>query len=97
MSQLTLLSTINLCSSKCVSISQIIRSEINQQSTDDIVDLGVSVVNQPIPLPLDGNTFASGRNGLSLSDSEVLVVLFMLEECQPWLQGSGGLVANVQT
>ena len=80
MMKLALLSPINVRPSKCVSISHLICSEINQQSTDDNVCRDASVVNQPIPLPLNDDTDASGRNGVSESE-----VPGMLGQCQTWL------------
>ena len=74
MIKLTLLSPINEFPFKRVSVSQIIHSEINQQSTDDNVGKDVSVVNKPIPLLLNDNTYASGRNGVSVSVLSMLWV-----------------------
>ena len=75
MRKLTLLSPINPRPLKRISVSKIIRSAINKQSTDDNVGRYASIVNQPIPLPLNDNTAASGRNGVSVSESEVLAEL----------------------
>ena len=101
MSNLTLISLINSGPSKRVSVSQLPRSEINHQSTDDNVGWDASVVNRPIPLPLNDNTAASVRNWLSVSDSEVSSLLVVTGACWGHIisgsQVSGGLVANVQT
>ena len=75
MRKLTLISTINARPSKCVSIYQLLLSEINQQSTDENVVRDVFVVNQPIPLTINDGTSVSSRNGVSVSESEVLEVL----------------------
>ena len=80
MSKLTLLLPINARISKCVSVSQIIRSEINQKSIDNNVSWDDSVVNRPTPLPLNDDTSASRRNGVSVSELEVSSVLGMLGE-----------------
>ena len=85
MRKLKILSTINSRPLKCVSVYQLLRSEINQQSTDDNVGRDASVVNQPIPLQIKDDKSASGRNGVSVSDSEVLAVLVVLGECQTCL------------
>ena len=69
MRKLTLISTINARPSKCVSIYQLLRSEINQQSTDENVVRDLFVVNQPIPLPLNDGTAVSSRNEVSMSES----------------------------
>ena len=66
MRKLTLLSHINARLSKPVSVSQLLCSEINQQSTDDTVGRDASVVNQPTPLSLNDNTAASIKNGVSV-------------------------------
>ena len=71
---MTLFSPINAHSPKHVSISQLLRSEINKQSTDGNIGQDASVVNQPIPLPLNDDIAASGGNGVPVSDSEVLEV-----------------------
>ena len=75
MRKLTLLSPINVRLSKRVSVYQVLHSEIDQQSTDANVGQDASVVNQPIPLPLDDYAAVSGRNGVSVSELEVLSVL----------------------
>ena len=67
MNNLTLISPINSRPSKCVSVSQLLRSETNQQSTDDNVGWDASVVNQPIPLPLNDDKAVSRRNGVSVT------------------------------
>ena len=56
MKKLTLLSPINARLSKRVSVSQLLRSEINQQSTDDNVGWDASAVNQPTSMPLNEDT-----------------------------------------
>ena len=84
-SNLTLISPINVRPSKRVSVYQLIHSEINQQSTNNNVGQGASVVNQPIPLPLNDDTAVSGRNGVSMSESEVSAVSDILGECWMWL------------
>ena len=52
---------------------------------DDNVGQDASIVNQPIPLPLNDNTDASGGNGVSVSDSEVSAVSGVLVACRTWL------------
>ena len=85
MRKLTLSSPINTHPSKRVSVSQLLRSEINQKSTDDNVDQDASIVNQSIPLPLNDYTAASGRNGVSVSESEVSAVPGVSGACWTWL------------
>ena len=85
MMKLTLLSPINARLSKHFSVPQIIRSENNQQSTDENVGRDASVVNQPIPLPLNDDIYVSGRNGVSASESEVLEVSGVSGKCRAWL------------
>ena len=75
MRKLTLLLPINARGSKRVSVSQILYSEIDQQSTDDNVGRYASVVNQPTPLALNNYKAASVRNGVSMLDSEVSAVV----------------------
>ena len=58
---------------------------INNQSTDDNVGRDTSVVNQPIPLPLNDDTAAYGGNGVSVSESEVSELLGVLGACWTWL------------
>ena len=60
--------------SKRFPVYQLLCSEINQQSTDDNVGRDASVVNQPISLPLNDDTAASGSNGVSVLELEVLEV-----------------------
>ena len=72
MRKFTLSSPNNLLSSKHVSFAQLFCPEINQKSTDDNAGWDASVVNQP--LPLNYNTAASVRNGVSVSESEVSAV-----------------------
>ena len=85
MRKLTLLSPINARPLKCVSVYQIFHSEINQQSKDENFGWDASVVNKLIPLPLNDNTAASGRDGVSVSESEVSAVSGALGECRMWL------------
>ena len=85
MRKLTLLSPINELPSKLISVSQLLRSEINHQSTDNNVGWDASVVIQPIPLSLNDNTAASGGNVVSVSDSELSSVSGVLGTCRKWL------------
>ena len=85
MSNLILLSPMNARPLKRASVSQIMCSKINQQSTDDNVGWDVSVVNQPIPLSLNYNTAASSGNGVSVSDLEVSAVPGVLGTGKTWL------------
>ena len=85
MRKLTLLSPINARPLKRTSFYQLLRSENNQQSKDENVGRYESIVNQPIPLPLNDNAAASDRNGVSVSDSEVLAVSSMSGGCWTWL------------
>ena len=74
MRKLTLLSPINAYPSKRVSISQLLRLGINQQRMDGNAGWDASVGNQPIPLLLNDDTDVSGRNGVSVLESEFLAV-----------------------
>ena len=85
MSKLTLISPINARPTKRVSVSHLLCSEINQQSTDEYVGPDAYVVNQPTPLPRNDNTAASGRDGVSVSESEVSEVSVMSGGCWTWL------------
>ena len=97
MRNLTLLSPINARPSKFVSISQILCSEINQKSTYDNVGRDASIVNQPIPLLLNDNTSASDRNGCQCQIQKFWKCRACWGSVVSGSQGSGGLVANVQT
>ena len=85
MGKLTLLSPINARLLKHISVSQLLRLEINQQSKDENVGRDASVVNKPIPLPLNENAAAYGRKGVSVSDSEVSEVSGVLGGCRTWI------------
>ena len=78
MSKLTLISPINARPTKRVSVSHLLCSETNQQSTEENVGPDASVVNRPTPLPLNDDTSAYGGNGVSVSESEVLAVSVVL-------------------
>ena len=52
---------------------------------DENVVWDAYVVNQQIPLPLNYDIDASSRNGVSVSESEVLAVLGMLGTCRTFL------------
>ena len=68
MRKLKIILPINEHQPKRVSVSQLLCSEINQKSTNDNVGRYASIVNQPIPLPLNYNTAASDRNRVSVSE-----------------------------
>ena len=51
---------------------------------DDNVGRNASVVNQPIPLPLNYDTSAPGGNGVSVSDPEGSVVSGIPGGCWKW-------------
>ena len=82
MRKLKLLSLINDCQLKGVSVRQLLCSKKNQQSMDDNVGRYVSAVNQPIPLPLNDNTATYGGNWVSVSE---LKLSGMSGACHTWL------------
>ena len=75
MRKLTLLSPVNPCPSKHVSISRLLRSETNEAINRSQCRFGKCLFsNQLIPLPLNNDTAVSDGNEVSVSDSEVLSV-----------------------
>ena len=76
MRKLTLLSPINARPSKRVSVSRLLRSEINQAINRLQCRFGMCPLsNQLISLPLNDDTAVSSGNGVSVSESEVSAVL----------------------
>ena len=72
MRKLTLLSSVNMCPSKHVSISRLFRSETNEAIYRSQCRLRkCPLSNQLIPLPLNDDTAVSGGNEVSVSESEV--------------------------
>ena len=72
MRKLTLLSPVNARPSKCVSVTRLLCSKINQAINISQCRFGMyPLSNQLIPLTLNYDTALSGRNRVSVSESEV--------------------------